>query len=86
MVVRTSTVISEESKRKAEEIKNALPFLKSFGAVVEYCITQVHEEISNSKKTDFPNPEEQTTLKGTMNTHPRRYVPAHLQDRQGDQV
>jgi len=47
MVVRTSTVISEESKRKAEEIKNALPFLKSFGAVVEYCITQVHEEISN---------------------------------------
>jgi len=47
MAVRTSIVISEESKRKAEEIKNALPFLKSFGSVVEYCITQVHEEISN---------------------------------------
>jgi len=53
MVVRTSTVISEESKRKAEEIKNALPFLKSFGAVVEYCITQVHEEMVN-KQTENP--------------------------------
>jgi len=47
MTVRTSITISEDSKKKAEEIKNALPFLKSFGAVVEYCIAEVHEEIAN---------------------------------------
>jgi len=47
MAVRTSITISEESKNRAEEIKNTLPFLKSFGAVVEYCITYVHEEIAS---------------------------------------
>jgi len=47
MRIRTSITISEESKKKADDIKNALPFLKSFGAVVEYCIIHVHEETSN---------------------------------------
>ena len=48
MAVRTSITISEDSKKRAEEIKNALPFLKSFGAVVEYCITYVHEELASN--------------------------------------
>ena len=49
MVVRTSIRISKDSKKRAEEIKNALPYLKSFGAVVEYCITHVHEEVANKE-------------------------------------
>jgi len=53
MVFRTSIAISEESKRRAEEIKDALPFLRSFGAVVEYCITHVHEEVVR-KETGSP--------------------------------
>jgi len=51
MVIRTSITLSENSKKKAEEIKKALPFLKSFGAVVEYCITQVHEEVVLQRKS-----------------------------------
>ena len=49
MAIRTSITISEDSKKKAEEIKNTLPYLKSFGAVVEYCITQVHQEVASQK-------------------------------------
>ena len=54
-MVRTSITISEESKKRAEEIKNALPFLKSFGAVVEYSITLVHEEIANKEARSQKN-------------------------------
>ena len=49
MAVRTSISISEDSKKRAEEIKNTLPFLRSFGAVVEYCITYIHEEVTIRK-------------------------------------
>jgi len=54
MVVRTSIAISENSKKRAEEIKDTLPFLKSFGAVVEYCITRVHQEEVASKEAGNP--------------------------------
>jgi len=49
MVLRKSITISEESRKRAEEIKSMLPYLKSFGAVVEYCITHVHEEVVGKK-------------------------------------
>jgi len=48
-MIKTSLRLNEQSKEKAEEIKKALPFLKSFGAVVEYSIAHVYEEITNEK-------------------------------------